>query len=289
MTDQGVIDYVSFARLLAWFTAAGCKGVVLAGTNGEGPSLSAPEKRNLIEAAQKLGYPLDLILGIASSSLDEAKWLCKQASAFGGSAALVMPPAYFKIATETGIRDWYFALLDASPVPLLVYNFPKMTGFTFSAELMGELAQHPNMAGLKDSSGEPANLASYRAVTTDRHVLFVGDETLLADALRSGWTGTISGASNVVAQWLVQIVAEWPNQRESAETKFEMLRPVLASVRQHLQPASHKAMLHAWDVLATPMPRLPLQPATPESVADLWAILEERLGITRENPGLPIP
>src|SRR5438270_11988307 len=97
---KGRVDMVSVAKLLAWFEAGGCAGAVLAGTNGEGPSLSPVEKRDLLrDAKRSIPSPpapsppegrggLDLILGIATSSSDEALWLCKQATALGATAAL---------------------------------------------------------------------------------------------------------------------------------------------------------------------------------------------------------
>src|SRR4051812_1946026 len=92
--EKGRVDILCVARLLAWFESNGCKGAVLAGTNGEGPSLSPVEKRDLLRDAMPLRGTLDLILGIATSSSDEAIWLCKQAGAVGAKAILLMPPYY---------------------------------------------------------------------------------------------------------------------------------------------------------------------------------------------------
>ena len=127
---EGKIDDASVLRLLAYFEASGCSGAVLAGTNGEGPSLSAFEKRELLRVADKGRGKLKLILGIATPSLTEAQWLASQAGKNGADAVLVMPPGYFRRATETGIESWFTAVLESSPVPVLVYNFPKMTGIT---------------------------------------------------------------------------------------------------------------------------------------------------------------
>lgn len=279
MDASGEIDEPSVARLLAYFEAAGCKGVVLAGTNGEGPSLSAYEKRDLLRLANTCKGSLELVLGIATPSLDEARWSCEQAAKNGAVAVLVMPPSYFRTATEAGIMEWFVALADRSPVPVLAYNFPKMTGFTMSQAFVAELAQHPNIAGFKDSSGEPANLADYASALvrtseppnprTKR--LFVGDETLLLDALAKGWTGTISGGANCIPQWLSQIVAT------RDKTKFQIALPVIKAIRSQPQPATNKAVLHALGVIATPHPRLPLKAADPTPVLEA---MQHHLGIT---------
>jgi len=153
LSAKGEVDLPAVARLMAWYKAGGCTGVVLAGTNGEGPSLSAVEKRDLVRGAVPLADGLDIVLGVATPSLDEAIWLCKQANNASAKAVLLMPPGYFREVSEDGVAKWFEAVLDASPIPILIYNFPKMTGITLSAETMARLSVHDKMIGLKDSSG----------------------------------------------------------------------------------------------------------------------------------------
>lgn len=269
MIADGSMDLTSVVRLLAYFEAAGCRGVVLAGTNGEGPSLSSFEKRDLMRVAVAHRGSLRLVLGIATPSFTEAQWLCAQAGKDGADAVLVMPPSYFKAATEGGVRDWFLRLADESPAPVLAYNFPKMTGFVMSPEFVAELSEHQNILGFKDSSGDAANLASYRQATKDK-LLFVGDETLLPQALSEGWTGTISGAANCIPQWLSRFVAD------RNEASFEAVLPVIKAIRGASQPATNKAVLHALGVIETPTPRLPLLEADP---APVLSVMESRLGI----------
>lgn len=270
------VDEVSFVRLLAHFEASGCAGVVVGGTNGEGPSLSAIERRDLLRLAVKGAGKLLVIQGIATSSLSEAQWLCQQALKDGAAAALVMPPMYFRPAPETGVRDWFLRLMDSSALPILAYNFPKNTGFTISPKLLAQLAGHPNLLGVKDSSGEVANIPGYRAVLGDQHRLFVGNETLLDQALEHGWTGTISGAANTIPQWLAQVVSEFTTGKAHWRTKFALIQPVLEHIRTLSQPAHHKAVLTAKGVIAHATVRLPLQPA--DSFDGLRALLSEKLG-----------
>lgn len=288
--EKGRIDVVSSTKLMAWFEAAGCEGVVLAGTNGEGPSLSAVEKRDRVRDVKS---PLRRILGIATPSLDEAIWLTKRAAEFEAVAALVMPPGYFRSAGETGITDWFLRLLDASPIPILAYHYPKMTGIPLSEAIVRRIADHPRLIGLKDSSGEPANLPLYKELLP-KHVLFVGDETLLWDALGAGWSGTISGAANLVPEWLVRIVREFfANERESAKTKFELLLPVLQTIRRGPQPALNKGVLCHWNVIESGRMRSPLEPADSETVSATTEVIRERIGLPatlrRLDTGTPIP
>lgn len=288
-TAKNEVDSASLARLLAYFEAAGCKGVVLAGTNGEGPSLSAVEKRDLARLSTALRGNLQTILGIATPSLPEAQWLAKCAANFGCAAVLVMPPGYFRQAPADGIIEWFESVMNSSPVPVLVYNYPKMTGITIPSEMMGRLAQHPNFGGLKDSSGERANLEAYRGALAEHHVLFTGDERILIEALTLGWTGTISGAANVLPQWLSRVVSEWndPEWRASALTKFELILPIIETIRNGMQPNGNKAVLERFDVLDSRRVRRPLMDANDDSITALLEQIEDRLGIRPGALGLP--
>jgi len=275
--ENGAVDDRSVLRLLAYFESAGCQGVVLAGTNGEGPSLSAFEKRDLLRVANSGRGKLRVILGVATPSLTEANWLCSQAGKNGADAVLLMPPSYFRRATESGVEEWMTTVVSASPVPVIVYNYPKMTGVTLSAALVGRLAGHPNVVGVKDSSGDVLNLVAFRAVVPPGKSLFVGDETILMEALAEAWTGTISGAANVVPQWLVRVVSQWAvGDEPGAGISFSLIEPVLRAVLQLAQPEGNKSVLHSLGIITTPNPRLPLQAL---QAPELLSLLSERLGI----------
>jgi 4-hydroxy-tetrahydrodipicolinate synthase len=276
--DRGRVDMAAVARLLAWFETCGCAGAVLAGTNGEGPSLSAVEKRDLIENAMHLRGALKLVLGVATPSLHEAQWLCRRAGDAGAEAALVMPPFYYRDAPEEGIERWFMALLDGAPLPLILYNFPQKAGFALSSTLVEKLCRHPRCAGVKDSSGEPENLSPYReAVQRDDQGLFVGYEPLLMDALRAGWSGSISGAANVAPLPLSAVVEDFHlGKCESAEAKFSLLQPVLEESRKLKQPAHYKGVLERFGVIPNGCVRPPLAEADP-AAADCLAEMIRRV------------
>lgn len=274
--EVGNIDALSLVRHLAWLESKGCVGVTLAGTTGEGPSLSAVEKRDMLRIAKSAAGGLKVILGVLTSSLSEAKWMVQQAGKNGADAILLMPPSYFRRASVSGVTEWLQDVMDHSPLPVLLYNFPKMSGYGFSAESLSSLRVHPKFAGLKDSSGDLANLALFRSLVGPDDSLFVGDETLLLSAMEAGWTGSISGAANVVPQWLSRLIASWlAGDEASARTLFEFILQALVAIRSCPQPETHKAVLKAAGLLSNDSPRLPLKPV---EVDDRWDIVLSRLG-----------
>jgi len=258
MHPGGEVDVPSTVRLALWFGSQGCRGVVLAGTNGEGPSLAAVEKRDLVRSVVAATDGMPVVIGIATPSLSEAAWLCEQSRKAGAMAALVMAPAYFREAPPDAVAEWYEALFAATTLPCIVYNFPQRTGYTFDGEFIARLSRHERMIGVKDSSGHAANLPIYRQTCPGS--LFVGDETLLLDALDAGWQGTISGASNQVARELSEIVRQYPD--ESARVHFELTRPRIEAIRAVPQPMGHKRWMRDNGILDSDAVRLPLrQPA----------------------------
>ncbi len=277
--ERGEVDEAGVAKLLAWFKAAGCDGVVLAGTNGEGPSLSSYEKRDLVQLALDLGTGLQVIMGIASDSLTEAIWLAKQAKKSGAYASLVMPPSYFVEASQEGLAQWYEALCEGSGAPILVYNLPKRTNIRFELETIARLAANPGVVGFKDSSGERGNLESFKRLSNGKRLL-VGDETLLLDAIDCGWAGTISGAANVIGEWLVRVARESATDPESSRAKFELVSPALRALRSLPQPFGNKWHLHKLGVLESPRVRLPLMGVETEA---LMAAAEQVLPLMKGN------
>lgn len=289
MTESGEVDLTSLARLLAFFEAAGCAGVVLTGTTGEGPSLSAVSKRDLIAAATRWPGRLAAILGIATPSLGEAIWLARRAADAGASGVLVMPPFFYRDRSGDEMREWFLRFLDRCPLPAILYHFPRLSGFVMTPEWLSEIATHERVAGIKDSSGEPKNLLPFRQAVGAHRLAFVGDETLLVDALEAGWSGTISGAANVLAPWLVRIVEEWPRDRESARAKFTLVEPSVRLLRASPQPATYKAVLAAAGILEG---AFVLPPATPADEAARDAVsreLHRSTGWGPDRPVIPLP
>ena len=265
MTPEGAIDWPGLARLLAHFEAEGCAGVVLAGTNGEGPSLSAIEKRDLLREAQAMKGGLGVILGLATCSLSEAQWLASQAGKWGADGLLALPPFFFRSASEAGIEAWLLAVMDEASCPVLVYENPGACGVSLSTECLARLAQHPMCGGLKDSSGATHRLDELRQIFSGS--LFVGNETLLPLVRAAGWSGSISGCANAIPRWIVE---SWQD-----DVKHTLALPAIQALKAAPQPALNKALLHRTGVLPHPTVRLPLTPTDPEHIA---AEIEAQLG-----------
>ncbi|MCS6922940.1 MAG: dihydrodipicolinate synthase family protein [Fimbriimonadales bacterium] len=194
-TAAGDIDAPYLTRLLAHFEAHGAQGVVVAGSTGEGPSLSAPEKVQLYELAVQAKGRLQVIAGVLVCSLEEALYLARQAQKAGCDALMVAPPFYYP-ASHDGLVAFYRAVLDASRLPVILYNIPQRTRVRLTPALLDALMDHPHLHGIKDSSGSVRSLIQFLRYAPRLRV-WVGEEKLLSRCLQRGGAGAISGLANV--------------------------------------------------------------------------------------------
>lgn len=246
------LDLESVPALLEFFASRGCHGAVLFGTTGEGPSFSPREREAVMRAAcefrdRKEGFRL--MAGTGTPSLSETIELTKLAFDLGYEAALVVPPYYFRSATEEGLFSWFNELIRKA-VPedryILGYHFPKVAGVGFSIDLLSRLKDTfpVQFAGIKDSSHD-ADLARNLGETfgTDLVVL-TGTDTYLQLAMQNQAAGCITAPANVLSPILREI---WEGMRTGRDVS--QVQENLNHRRHILEhyppfPPALKALLH---------------------------------------------
>ena len=204
----------------------GLDGVVVAGSTGESALLD-PD-------------------GTGAESTRQAVALTRAAGAEGADAVLVRPPSYYSAAVSpASLVDYYRAVAEASPIPVLVYNIPKYTHLPVAAALLQQLASHPNIVGVKDSSGDVKNLAAYRDAVPRWSVL-VGSGSLLYAGLELGCDGGILAVACFAAQLCAGMLAAFrAGDRTRAGNLQERLLPLDKEIVAKLGPAGVKAAMDA--------------------------------------------
>ena len=243
----GEVAPVHLRHNVTMLVAAGLDGVVVAGSTGESALLAPDEQRRMVGWVREvLPDKRWLIAGTGGESTRQAVALSRAAAAEGADAVLVRPPAYFSAAVSpASLADYYRAVADASPVPVLVYNIPKYTHLPIAAGLLRQLATHRNIVGAKDSSGDAKNLAAYRDAAPDWSV-FVGSGSLLYAALELGCDGGILAVACFAAALCAQVFAAFrAGDREGAGKLQERLAPLDREVVGKLGPAGVKAAMDA--------------------------------------------
>ena len=210
----GDVAPVAFRDNLRRWAALPIDGVVLFGSTGEGVLLSQDEKLQLVGYARDVLPPaLPLIAGVAADSTRETIARIRQLADGGGlDGVLVHAPAYYGGVLGSGeLRDFYRAIADASPLPIVVYHIPKYSKNVLEPGVIGELARHPNIVAVKDSSGDMKRFAEYTDVCSGECRLLVGNGALLYTALELGAAGAIIAIGLIATAQCAEIVHHFRN------------------------------------------------------------------------------
>ncbi len=265
------LDTTRLARHCRALLAAGCRGVSLFGTTGEGTALSEAERRAGLDAVILAGVPADRLMpATGCCDVPTSAALAIHAAEHGVAGVLVLPPFYPKDVGEAGVHRHFAATIERvaaarnGRVPrVCLYNFPLHTGTTLSPALVRRLAEEfPGVvAAIKDSSGDWSLSSAYLAALPDLDV-FVGDERTLRDALRQGGAGTISGMANAIAPSLVRLCASSAPEIDALQT---VVSAAAGAVIAHSFVPTMKAVLaELWQEAGWRRVRPPLEPAPPE-------------------------
>jgi 4-hydroxy-tetrahydrodipicolinate synthase len=232
------IDHVRLAAQATWCLDAGCSTVTLFGTTGEGASLSAAERREIIHALSSAGIEpgRQLIGGVSATSIADALEQIRIFSDTGCERVLLTPPFYFKGVSEDGLYDWIAEVCEKvahQPLKLILYHIPSVTQISFTVDLVGRLkTAYPHLVmGVKDSGGDLAFTEALLTSYADLAIL-VGDERHLAAAVRLGATGAISGLANICPAELLPLVELGKNDSRIVDIVNEVLKyPVTPAMK----------------------------------------------------------
>lgn len=197
MNENGV-DYDAFGRLIDWQIEQGINGLVVAGTTGEGSTLSDEEHREVLaNAVKRINGRVPCIAGTGSNDTAYAIELTKYACSIGCDAMLVVTPYYNK-ATQKGLVKMFNAIADASTKPIIVYNIPSRTGVNIEPATFVELAKHPRIAAIKEASGNLSKMVEEFALLDGSLDIYSGNDDQIVPTLSMGGKGVISVLSNIM-------------------------------------------------------------------------------------------
>jgi len=192
------VDYASLKGLIDFHVAQGSNGLVIAGTTGEAATLSRTEHRDLIASAVELAAGrLPIIAGTGSNSTSQTIDLSREAGDTGIDAYLLVVPYYNKPMQE-GMYRHFSSIADAVERPVMMYNVPGRTVADMLPETVARLAQHGNIFGIKEATGDLERLAAIQALVSDDFMLYSGDDFTLRPFIEQGGHGVVTVSGNVV-------------------------------------------------------------------------------------------
>ncbi len=207
LVDRDKLDYVGTQRLLEHVIKGGVHGVFILGTTGEAPSLSYRLRREFIKlVSETVDHRVPVFVGVTDTSLVESLRLAESAKDSGADAVVLSTPYYFP-AGQTELIQYIADIVQEVPLPMMLYNMPSLTKVWFEIDTLRSLAQHREIIGVKDSSGDMKyfqQMLSLKEVRPDWS-MFIGPEHLTAEAIAMGGDGGVNGGANIYPQLFVDL------------------------------------------------------------------------------------
>ena len=245
MTKDG-IDYENFGKIIDWQIEEGVNALVIAGTTGEGSTLTDEEHKDALAfAVKRANKRVPIIAGTGSNDTAYAIQLTQHACEVGCDAMLLVTPYYNK-ATQRGLIESFTAIADASTKPCILYNVPSRTGCNLLPKSVAVLAKHPNIVAIKEASGDFSQIAELISLTNGEIDVYSGNDDQIVPLLSLGGKGVISVLSNVLPKKTVEMCDKFfaGDVKGSAEIQLQLI-PLINALFCEVNPIPVKAATSA--------------------------------------------
>ena len=259
LTETGV-DYPALEKLINWQIDSGIDALVICGTTGEASTLTDQEHKAVLKfAAQAVNGRVPIIAGTGSNDTAYAIEMTKYACDIGYDAVLVVTPYYNK-TTQRGLIAMFTAIADAATKPLILYNVPSRTGVNIEPATYAALADHPNIAAIKEAGGNISKVVETAALVGDKLDIYSGNDDQIVPILACGGKGVISVLSNVVPKETSDICHTFfkGDVKTAMEMQIKYL-PLVSALFCEVNPIPAKAAMAAMGFCQNYL-RLPLVP-----------------------------
>ena len=269
------VDLPMLEKLLDFQLANGTDAIIVCGTTGEASTMSYRERIRAIEfCVEHVAGRVPVIAGTGSNSTENALAMSRDAESAGADALLVVTPYYNK-ATQKGLIRHYQVIADAVSCPLILYDVPSRTGVTIAPETYAVLAQHPNIAGVKEASGNLSNIQKTRNLCPEDFTIWSGNDDEVVPICALGGKGVISVAANVLPAQMHRLTELCLANDFAAAGRLQLeLKPLCDALFCEVNPIPVKTALRlmGYDVGTL---RLPLCEPVPETVERLRSVLPQ--------------
>lgn len=273
--EKGRVAYAKLKENFNRWNRTGLSGFLVLGSNGEAVYLSDKEKRKLIEVSRdSIPSSKAMIVGTGLESTQETIRFTNLAARLGADFALVVTPCYFKGSMKPLIlRDHFVAVAEGSKIPILLYNVPQFTGINMEPELVARLSEHPNIVGIKDSSGNIGQLSEIISLSRNDFQVLVGSAPVFFPALCVGAAGGLLAVADALPDECVQIFKLFKEKRlEEARALQGRLTPIAKAVTVKYGIGGLKKLMDLTGYFGG-LPRPPLKPVGPEVEQELKGLL----------------
>lgn len=261
--SNGQLDEPATERLVDFLVASAVDCLVVAGSTGEGATLTDAERRRLFELVRHaVAGRCQLVAGTGTNDTAVSIERTREAKSLGYDGAMLVVPYYNK-PTAAGQIAHFTAVADAVDIPIVLYNVPGRTATNMQPETVARLAAHPGIVAVKEACGSLDQISRLRSLT-DLPVLS-GDDSLTLPILAIGGKGVISVVGNVAPREMRELLVHWENRRTAeAEAAHRKLLPLMSGLFAESNPGPVKFLLADWGLIENELrlPLVPIQPAT---------------------------
>ena len=277
MTADG-IDYEALGRFLEFQIENGINGIVVMGTTGENATIEPEDQKKVIAyTVEKVAKRVPVIAGTGTNNTEHVLHNTRAACEVGADAILVVTHYYNK-ATQNGLIKHFSTVADASTVPMIMYNVPGRTGCNLLPKTVAKLAEHPNIAAIKEATGNMAQMVEIMHLCGDKLDVYSGEDALTVPMMAMGGKGTISVLSNVAPKQSVAMTDACLRGDYATADKLQCdLLPMINALFSEVNPIPAKAAVSAMGY-GEEILRLPLTPMEDTTRAVLFAEMR-KLGI----------
>ena len=278
MAQDGSIDYEALGRFIEFQIENGINALVVMGTTGENATIEPEDQKKVIAyTVEKVAKRIPVIAGTGTNNTEHVLHNTRNACEVGADAILVVTPYYNK-ATQNGLIKHFTTVADASTVPMILYNVPGRTGCNLLPKTVAKLAEHPNIAAIKEATGNMAQMVEIMHLCGDKIDVYSGEDALTVAMMAMGGKGTISVLSNVAPKQAVAMTDACLRGDYAAAAKMQCdLLPLINALFSEVNPIPAKAGTAAMGFGADVL-RLPLTPMEDATRAVLFNEMR-KLGI----------
>ena len=255
----------------------GVIGLLIGGSTGEGPYLEPGERKRLLhETRLQLGADVYLACGVAAQSVRQANAQVQEIAEGGADAALVITQTTLARGNHEAIKRFFEAVAEATPIPLILYSVPAVTGYELPVDVAAALSEHPSVIAIKDSGGRPVHMKEIVQATTDDFMVFAGSSSTLGQAMAAGANGAITASGNYVPELVSSLVLTSRSSVSDADPMQRRLTEATKEIEAFGVVGTKTAAAAAG--LWTGIPRKPLQPIARTQlarIAQLVAVARE--------------
>ena len=262
---DGKVDFPSLERLIDWQISQGIDAIVVCGTTGEASTLNDEEHIETVRfTVEKVNGRIPVIAGAGSNDTAHAVFMSKELEEKGVDGLLLVTPYYNK-CTQKGLIQHYTKIADSVNIPMILYSVAGRTGVNISPSTVFELAKHPNIAGIKEASGNISQVVEIAKCVGDDFALYSGNDDMVVPLLSVGGSGAISTVSNVIPKDTHDMVMKYLNGDVKGAGRLQLdMKHLIDALFVEIDPIPVKAALNMMGMLELEY-RLPLCPPDEKS------------------------